>query len=473
MTLRVQNLDKPNGDGFGGDHYPLSVGINRINIKHKGLVYLLYHTPTLESAPDVKIHFATGHVNGYFDSQHPEHKDKWRELLNNAKDKYFDVVGRYAHLTFPTQRFKKHTRDLPTLINTFDEIVYHEHQLMGLEKYDKQFRNRMYFNVIYKSYMYATSFHTAYNDGTLNELCDETKLRTSSCWGPAHEVGHCNQTRPGLKWLGTTEVTNNIFSQYIQTSIFGQPSRLQTESMNNTSAPNRYSKAWNSIIVGQTSHATEKDVFCKLVPFWQLELYFGKVLGRTPLSQQDKGGFYPDVFEYVRTHKDLSTPGEQQMEFAYIASRAAGLDLSDFFIKWGFLRPVDAEIDDYSKGVIKITQKDIDCIIHRIKDLNVPQPDVALEYITDNNVEAFRAKADILPGTATRSDNKLTFKNWQNVIVYEVREENEKGKLIAISDGVTHPSTTAVFSVNGGWKTNYKVYAVAWNNRRVEVTFNE
>ena len=47
---------------------------------------------------------------------------------------------------------------------------------------------------------------------------------------------------------------------------------------------NRYSKAWNGIIVPKASHADFKnlddsdDVFCKLVPFWQLELYFGKVL---------------------------------------------------------------------------------------------------------------------------------------------------------------------------------------------------
>lgn len=105
----------------------------------------------------------------------------------------------------------------------------------------------MYLHVMYTSYMYATSYHTAYNDGTLAELCNVDKLKTSACWGPAHEIGHCNQTRPGLKWLGTTEVTNNIMSEYIQTTIFGQPSRLQTEDMGDGSR-NRYSKAWTQII---------------------------------------------------------------------------------------------------------------------------------------------------------------------------------------------------------------------------------
>ena len=170
--------------------------------------------------------------------------------------------------------------------------------------------------------MYATSYHTAYNDGTLAELCNVDKLKTSACWGPAHEIGHCNQTRPGLKWLGTTEVTNNIMSEYIQTTIFGQPSRLQTEDMGDGSR-NRYSKAWTQIIAAGAPHGnfgSDSDVFCKLVPFWQLELYFGKVLGRTPLQQSDKGGFYPDVYEYIRTHDNLRTAGEQQTEFVYILS---------------------------------------------------------------------------------------------------------------------------------------------------------
>lgn len=205
--------------------------------------------------------------------------------------------------------------------------------------------------------MYSTSYHTAYHDDTLAELCDETRLTTSSCWGPAHEVGHSNQTRPGLKWLGTTEVTNNILSQYIQTTVYGQPSRIQTENMGDTANPNRYTKAWSGIVVKRAPHSTEGDVFCKLIPFWQLELYFGKVLGRTPMQQSDHGGFYADCFEWVRTHDDLPTAGDQQLEFVYIASKCAGTDLTDFFTKWGFFTPVDTTIDDYGKGQMTVTQQ--------------------------------------------------------------------------------------------------------------------
>ena len=62
--------------------------------------------------------------------------------------------------------------------------MYSEQQLLGLEKYDKMFRNRMYLNVMYHSYMYATAYHTGYNRTTMNEICNPEKLKTSACWGP-------------------------------------------------------------------------------------------------------------------------------------------------------------------------------------------------------------------------------------------------------------------------------------------------
>lgn len=45
-------------------------------------------------------------------------------------------------------------------------------ELMGLYKYGKVFKNRMYLNVIYTGYMYDTSYHTAFNDMTMNDLCN-------------------------------------------------------------------------------------------------------------------------------------------------------------------------------------------------------------------------------------------------------------------------------------------------------------
>lgn len=467
-SLLVQNLDRPGGDGFQGQWHSLSEGVNKIRTDRKGLLYIVYQPDDHSSAPDIKVHIASGQVNGYFDVG--KHKpEEWSRRLSEAKADYFDVLGEYAHLTFPTARFRNHTPDGAKLIQAYDDIVRSELEFMGMFKYGRLFPNRMHLIVIYTEYMYATNYYTAYNDDTLEDLCTVSRLTTGACWGPAHEIGHCNQTRPGFKWHGTTEVTNNVMSEYIQTVLFGQPSRLQTEDVGE-GLPNRYAKAWRDIVAAQApfhGFQGKNDVFCMLVPLWQLQLYFGGVLGRSPEQQSDKGGFYADLYEYVRTHPDLETPGEQQTEFAYIASKISGLNLLDFFTKWGFLTPLDVEVDDYGRQQVTVTQARADEIRSRVNALGLPEPDVALEYISDNNKGLFRTKPAVVAGTAVRSGGSLTMKNWKNVVAYEVRDASDK--LVFASEGVLAPSATASFTIPGGWKDSYKVYALSATRERTEV----
>ncbi|MBQ3191250.1 MAG: M60 family metallopeptidase [Bacteroides sp] len=467
IQIRIQDLAVPGDDGFGGISYTLNEGVNQIHAPKKGLIYILYHTEDFETARPIKIHIASGHVNGYFDVTKHSGSD-WKRLRDAAKEPFFDVIGKYAHLTFPTKDFILYTPDGKALIEAYDKIVESEMLLMGLFKYNKVFKNRMYFNVTYRGYMYATSYHTAYHESTMPDLCDVSKLTDKSLWGPCHEVGHCNQTRPGLKWHGTTEVTNNIMSMYLQNSIFKRDSHLQTTKLNDGS-PNRYAKAWTEIIAANAPHCDFKsnDVFCKLVPFWQLELYFGNVLGQTPLQQDDKGGFYPDVYEYVRTHPDLNTAGEQQTEFVYICSQVAQMDLTDFFTKWGFLTPVETTIDDYGNGQVKVTQARVEEIKQRVASLNYPQPNVALEYITDNNWKLYQNPQPVIEGQAMRSGNTLKMTDWKNVVAYEVT--NKEGKKIFISEGILFPDATASFTINTDWEEGFKVYAVSASGERTEV----
>lgn len=495
IGIRVQNLDSP-GDGFGGETYPLSKGINKLTMNSKGLIYVMYHTAELDqpTAEPIKIHFATGEVNGYFDSQNPNHNGRWSELLGKATNRYFDVVGKYAHLTFETADFRSYTGSKgKELIDLYDQIVYNEQELMGLVHYDKMFRNRMYLHVIYTpdAYMYATAYHTAYVRGTMSELCNPTKLSTSSCWGPAHEIGHCNQTRPGILWGGNTEVTNNIMSEYIQTTIFGQPSRIQTEDMG-VAYRNRYSKAWNGIIATGSPHAKftdlgkgNSDVFCKLIPFWQLELYFGRVLGRTPLQHPDKGGFYPEVYEYAR-NKDYTgmSHGALQLDFVYACSKIAQMNLLDFFEKWGFLTPVDVELDDYGKKQLTVTQEMIDDLKQKVEALGYPKPDVALEYISDNTYELYTTKPAIIPGPSathsaktftqgsganatTYNGESITIKNWQNAVTYEVKDADDN--FVFICSGEQAPSDTDTFCIPVRWQSGFKLYAVSVTGERIPI----
>lgn len=450
LSLKIQNLDLPEGDGYNNaSSYPLSAGVNKIKARNEGLGYVFYHTADYETAPAVKIHFATGRVNGYYDTQKHEAGD-WPKYLNAAVDKYFDVLGEHAHLTFPTQSFKSYASNNGVkLIEAYDELVHLEKDFMGLIKYNRPTINRSYYHVMYHSYMYATSYRTAYHEGTLSSILNVNTFK-SSPWGPAHEQGHSFQTRPGFKWLGMTEVTNNVQSLYVQTN-FGNPSRIQAENMGRYN--NRYEKAYHNSFVKNTLHPGEEDVFCKLVSLWQLQLYFAKANGNTD--------FYKDYYELVRTSSNKPNAGEQQLQFVKDACDVSQTNLIRFFQKWGYLTPFDEELDDYEKGQLTVTQKQIDQVISYIESKSYPVVTDKIEYISDSNWENFKSKAAVQKGSATKSGKAIKMTNWKNVVAYEVYEND---KLIFVSN---LPS----FNLESSATQNTTVFAIAFDGNKTGVVF--
>ena len=453
LSLKIQNLNSPGKDGYNNaSFYPLSPGVNKLKVRNKGLVYLFYHTPDWQTAPQVKIHFATGKVNGYFDSQKHQASD-WPRLLSAAVDDYFDLLGEHAHLTFPTNDLKTYAADNgDKLINAYDDLVRLEKEFMGLMKYNRPTVNRAYFHAMYTSYMYSTSYRTAYNvsGADVKRAILDLKQFKLSPWGPAHETGHTFQTRPGFKWHGMTEVTNNVHSLYVQTQ-WGNASRLESENMGRYN--NRYENAYHNSFVKKAAHPGEGDVFCKLVPLWQLQLYFANARGNADV--------YKDLYEKIRTSPDKSTPGEQQLEFTKIMCDITGRDLTRFFRLWGFYTPFDDEVDDYGKKRITVTQTQIDRTIADIKAKGYPEVDEKIEYICDANWKVFKNRLPVQPGTATKSGTKITMKGWQNVVAYEVYKDE---KLMFVSN-------MSSFTLDSFVTDDTKVFAIAYNGDKTEVTF--
>lgn len=453
IGLKVQNLNKPGGDGYGNaSYYSLSQGVNKLKMKNKGLIYVFYHTPDYQTAQPVKIHFATGKVNGYFDSQKHQASD-WSKYLNAAVDEYFDVVGKHAHLTFSTAHFKTYAgSNGKELIDAYDDLVSLEKEFMGLMKYNRPTINRAYFHAMYHSYFYSTSYRTAYNMTGENErrtLLNVNELKKSP-WGPAHEQGHTFQTRPGFKWHGMTEVSNNVHSLYVQTQ-WGNASRIETEKMGRFN--NRYEKAYYNSFVKHMSYPGEEDVFCKLISLWQLQLYFSNARGKTDL--------YKDFYEKVRTSPNQPTPGTQQLEFVKMMCDITQADLTDFFKRWGYLSSFNGEIDDYGKSQVVIDQSQIDKTIAAIKVKNYLPLTEKIEYISDSNWEIFRDRLPVRQGTAVKSGKTITMIGWQNVVAYEVYDG---GTLVFVSN-------KASFNLDADVSSGIKVMAVAYDGSKTEVKF--
>ena len=441
--LNLSVLIQESGKKLDGTSYPLSKGMNKIKAKNPGLLYIMYYTET-GTESDVKINIASGTVNGYFSKQKHK-KEDWQRLINAATYADFDVIGQYAMMTFRTNAFKEYTTDGLALIDKYDDLVYQQQDFMGLVKYNKMFKNKAHFLVVDDGYMYAGGYHTGYNANTQSEILNPELLGTTAVWGPAHELGHTHQTRPGLRWAGMAEVTNNIHSLYIQT-LWGNRSRQM--------ADERYNSGFNSTLVNGLALNDEPDVFVRLIPFWQLKLYVMDVLG--------KEDFYKDLYEYMRVNPDVSTSnsdhGLSQLQFVRVACDIAELDLTEFFELWGFLKPIDKEVDDYGTYPFTITQSEIDAVKAQIAAKGYPKPTHRLQYITDENTNLYKGSTNITEGTATVSGNSITFEGWSGVTVFE-----------AYKNGVLDRITMNTKIGLTGDVSEYEIWAVGSTGDKVKV----
>ena len=473
VSLTVVNFDKPGGDGYWQQsHYPLEKGANYLTMDRPGLVYVMYNVSHWQSAQPITVHIASGKVNGYYDSTKDSAADFVRKL-NETSHPYFDVVGKRAHLVFPVSEYRAHTGSRgKELIDLYDWIVGEELDFLGVNKYDRGFNNRAFFHVMYSSYMYATTYRTAYIVGTCSTILNPDELRKQP-WGTAHEQGHQLQTY-GFKWKGMTEVTNNVMSLYIQTKL-GNPARIQQESMKGDGGfINRYDKAhyYARIIQDpyiQIAGSPDKDgikgrdVFCNLVSLWQLQLYMTHVEGNPD--------FYKDLYEELRKTNDARrgqdrrNQGEIQLDFTRIASKVAGLDLTEFFEKWGFFRPMDAEVDDYGKANFKITKELADSYRQKVAEMGLPKPTLMLDYICDDNVKYFKDR--IKPsgsGTATRSGEFITIPDsYKGAVAYEYY----------VGEKLCGVGNNHLLKVKDDGTTGAKkLYGIAYDGSRLEIPLN-
>ena len=410
ISMLIQDL---NGGYNNSKTYELSEGYNEITVEVGGLIYILNHVnddiPHRHEDADndqkrnieaktVKVHFANGKVNGYFDIQKNKESD-WAQIRDNAKYQEIDILGEYSHLTWRISDFKKYNTEITKTIENLDRLVYLEEEFMGLVKYGKMFNNRMHFSIDYKAKSpNASDYRTVYNasDYYAEPFCKPENFPTR-CWGPAHEVGHCNQTRPGLKWAGLTEVTNNIMSLFIQTS-FGRPCKLLVDGCTLKDENDQTLGTYNNIYQGATSLIVDgKRPHClpgianitretQLVPFWQLKLYMIDVLEKTD--------FYHKLYEYFRTHESPSDKGENQgmnqLDFVRQVCDISGLNMLDFFEKWGFLYPVKTTLNDYGNKAFEITEEQIELLKEEINGKGYEMPHPNVHQITEINLDDYK-----------------------------------------------------------------------------------
>lgn len=478
-ALAVQDYAATPSSNDNFTRHPLQHGINIITTDRTGLVYLLYHSRATDrgSLPSIRLHIIGGKVNGYYDSTKPNHRGRWRELLSRATAPYFDVLSEHVHLTYEVNQFRHRVTDIDADLSVYELFLRSQWELMGLVKYNRTFNNRMQVRVVYPPgfLMYAYYNRIAFGNASMPNLIGAANIRQNP-WGLAHEMGHVNQTI-GLNWGGMVEVTVNIFASYIQFAVLGQEFRGLRDK------DDWFTTAWNALLGTTTTLSAESRANNSLIPMIQLELYLGQVLGKTPMRMPDKGGFYPELFQLLRvananknnTLRSAEFNGDQQAELAYHASKAAGMDLTDFFERWGFFRPANnvLYVNTYNASFrITLTESKINAVKAQIQALGLPKPPLAFEYITTRNMDMYRTPRPVVAGTAARSGQVFTFASWQNVVAWEVIDD--QGRLLYTTTGWRNglPAGSYTFSLPDSqpWQSTYQVRAIAADGRRTVVS---
>ena len=366
----VEPTKDPNGWGLHKQRIVLQEGVNVIEVKKGGNAYVSYFDDDAEHAPKITVHFPTGQVNGFFDAS--KHTDEdWDRLLDQAVSPIMDARGKHIQVAYPVEWFKVYTRSKGVeLIRNYDAMLNHHYSFMGLVKYNKVPKNRILARVNFNYYMFRDGDGVAYlgNKGTMRMVADPAVVITGDpCWGFSHEVGHVLQMRPQLNWGGLGEVSNNLFSLYTVGKM-GNPSRLK--------AQKNYTSARKNIVEAEPkqSYLADKDVFNRLVPFWQLHLYF---------TRNGRPDFYADVMEQMRLRPDSGTGDNairNQFEFVKLCCEVGQLDLTDFFDKWGYFWVGELTMNDYGKYNYKITQEMVDETKASIaaKNYKKPSEDISL-----------------------------------------------------------------------------------------------
>lgn len=474
IKMRVHNF----GPEGGSSYYPLKAGENRFKLKNRGLAYINYFTDN-RTAPNVKVHIATGKVNGYFDRNRHTDAD-WKRLLQNAVCDILDIRGDRIQLAYAVEDLKKYCPEEGSrLIAVYDTIVRMEHNLMGLDKYGVRPKNHMFARVIWKGFMHADGVGAAFHTSTMKDLADPAKAQQNS-WGIAHELGHVNQVRPGFKWVSTSEVTNNVYSAWVQYNFTPHKLRLEHEAVNggdgrmtggrfNAYLNNGIMKGQNWLLQVGPERKPEKggDLFVRLCPLWQLQLYYAAAgFGNKDL--------YADVIEIVRNTDDSKlSNGQMQLNFMKNACDVQKQNLTGFFTKAGLLKPIDRTLGDYGKPhgdshLMQITEQQCNELREYAKKYPEPESPV-IYYISGNSVGTFKNKAAVTgqygQGVTGEEVKTVDGKVWKNVTVFETYEGDRLVRIAMVGTGSADNSSTLVQYPAGATR----IEAVAWDGTRTLV----
>lgn len=467
----IAEVTKTNSDGStyqqtanSGEKYPLSAGINKIGMKKSGMLFLMYNTDiTTPKALPIRIHIPVGSgvVNGFFDLKEHQTDAKYAELLSKATYKYFCVRGERIMFYFHRAQLNEFVpNNILAAINLWDDIINWQQQFMGIDDVrPSQVNNHMFAISPEGSYMWASDYQIGFINTYLGNILlpENVNAKKDNAWGPAHEIGHIHQA--AINWPGCTESSNNLFSNYTL-HMLGRYCSRGSELSELAQVRCIWNEPWvlfrKKGLPAQTQEALGADgkgykenTELHMRLNWQLWNYYHRC--------KHKENFWQEVFREMRNTRIVeSQPGEAQMKFAKAVAKVANTNLTEYFELWGFLDPLDVpKLFQYTTVKYTVTQKMIDDLKAYMATL--PAPKHAIQYLEDRRngdpgIENYQV-GDVghhtqFVGAGSKITGEVSYTlsgarvtvdktNGKDAVAYEIRKDNEKGKLLYFSNFFT------------------------------------
>lgn len=363
-----------------GDQYFLEEGVNKIGIRNKGMLFIMYNTDiTSPDAKPIRVHIplGCGTADGFFDLKEHNTDEKYADLLSKASYKYFCVRGDKITFYFHRTKLLEYVpKNILSAINLWDNIVGWQQELMGIDDVrPSQVNNHMFAISPEGSYMWASDHRMGFVYTYLKNilLYDNVMAAKDNAWGPAHEIGHIHQA--AINWPGSSESSNNLFSNYILYKLGKYCSRGdELAKLAKVRFVNH--QAWYNM--GLATHQNE-DTEIHMRMNWQLWNYYHRC-GYKP-------DFFQQLFKALREDRLVeSDPGAAQLKFARLASKVANENLTDFFEMWGFFEPVDNQtLEQYGVWNYNVTPEMIASTKKYMAQF--PAPKHAFYYLEDRKNE--------------------------------------------------------------------------------------
>ena len=347
----------------------LKKGLNIVDGRENALFYIIYIADTksmkktLSEWPDIKIHIEGGTVNGYYDVKRQSDAD-YRAILKAATHERFTVKGGQSLFNFKTSTYRSAwPSSIDKSICWFDSLTVWEKELMGIcesvasgkragapfyisggDAFFPQYYNNPNFAIEGEAtdggFANSASFRTMYNTaGCVQSSFDVSRTADFDDWCAAHECGHNNQGAITVE--GGTEVSNNLFSNYI---------RFHTGLITSSGSP------FATIMDEYARHEPffTRPLDSQMRMYWQLYLYYH-------LAQRNTS-FYPTLFKALREDPlTLYSSDTGCLKFVRKVCEIVQEDLTDFFRVWGFFQPLsNYVVNDYGAHYMTVRQADID-----------------------------------------------------------------------------------------------------------------